>query len=558
MQRYVFTLLVSVALIVGLCTAMPAAANPSVLVLLGKYGSEGYGDFTWFNELHNRGIDIDVMFANERTLNWSLLSQYNCLIICDLPVAQAASAGSYCWWQSPYREGMIPLLDQYLAAGGGVFFLPNLFAYPETEAKTKNLQAYTSRWGATFPVEYIDDTTAANKAVHPRNLVTFLKTTNITPCAVTTGVSTLWFPILPAANNFYHRYGQPVEVTDDWTRVVKGSATSYTVSHTPSALSGTPAWTAPLYRANQSLPPTLMAIRELAGGGRLAISTTNNVFHLLGGTGWIHNRALLSTGLNGDASHFETLFENSLRWLAAPSEQSGTLGGYTQDPLQLIHPNQRHTPNYYFDRTVSYPVPTPYSNTYTGLIGARTAYSGGTGTVAQYATAARAVGLHFVVFLEPLGSITEANYRQLEADCTANSDTTLLLIPGLRLANNIGNPMFAYGQGLPWPTATQLQPGTTDQLRLQCFDANGNLTYSDDQAKNWVWNAMGANRNVGYYDFSNNPGIPMRNLRMVGMIGVLTYRNGALVEDRTEDFRDYMTDGDPPFGGVVDLVESPT
>ncbi|HEY3416661.1 MAG TPA: hypothetical protein VGM23_07235, partial [Armatimonadota bacterium] len=553
-------------LLVAACllSLLPAhATNPSVLILMGTHdNSMGWGDFTWFNELHDRGIDIDVMFANERTLNWDLLSRYNCLIVSDLPLAQGVAAGSYTYAQSPYREGMIPLLDQYVAAGGGIFFLPDFFSYWDTEVKTKNLQAYTSRWGATFPVEYIDDTTAANKALHPRNTLTFLHTTNITSCAVTSGVSSIWFPILPATNYFYHRYGQPIEVTNDWTSVVKGSPTSYTVSHIPTALSQTPVWTNPLYRANQSLPPTLFAIRELTGGGRLAVSTTNNVLHLLGGTGWIHNRALLSTGLNGTASHFDVLFENTVRWLAAPSLQSGSLGGYTQDPLQLIHPNKRHTPNYFFNRDTPCPAPTPHPNSYQGLIGARTAYSGGTGTVAQYAAAARAAGLQFVVFLEPLGSITEANYRQLEADCTTNSDSTLLLIPGLRMANNIGNPMFAYGQGLSWPTANQLTGLNNDQLRLQCFDAQGLLAYSDEQAKNWIWdNFFGSPlpaRNVGYYDFSTNPGVPIRNLRLYGILGVMTYRNGQLVEDRTEDYRDYMADGDPPLACAIDLVESPT
>ncbi|HEY3417204.1 MAG TPA: hypothetical protein VGM23_10000 [Armatimonadota bacterium] len=66
MRRCLFTLLLVLALAGGLLSALTAQANPSVLILMGKYSAtEGYGDFTWFNELHDQGFDIDVMFAGQ-------------------------------------------------------------------------------------------------------------------------------------------------------------------------------------------------------------------------------------------------------------------------------------------------------------------------------------------------------------------------------------------------------------------------------------------------------------------------------------------------------------
>jgi MFS family permease len=43
-----------------------------------------------------------------------------------------------------------------------------------------------------------------------------------------------------------------------------------------------------------------------------------------------------------------------------------------------------------------------------------------------------------------------------------------------------------------------------DELRHQCFDKEGNLTYNDEDAKNWIWTLVGMQaRNLGYYNFAN-------------------------------------------------------
>ena len=281
------------------------------------------------------------------------------------------------------------------------------------------------------------------------------------------------------------------------------------------------------------------------------------IFHLYGGKTWIHDGALWDKGFNNRPSDFGRLFVNTIRWLSEPSVKNGRLGGYVQDPKQLVHPHFRKTPDELLPQFESYQNPTPPGQVYKGLIGARTAYSGGQGTVAEYAAAAKRVGLSFVIFLEDFSRLSEAHYRKLEADCQANSDDTLLLIPGLRLQNNIGNNMFVYGKEIPWPKPSQLENG---RLRTQCKDKDGNLTVSDEDAKNFLWACLAGEpywRNIGYYDFTNDPGMPARDLRLFGMFGVMTYRDGRLIEDLTEDYISYCGDGTPPRAGVVDLVDSP-
>ncbi|HEY3417368.1 MAG TPA: hypothetical protein VGM23_10840, partial [Armatimonadota bacterium] len=313
-------------------------------------------------------------------------------------------------------------------------------------------------------------------------------------------------------------------------------------------------------RPDRKTPPTLYAIRDLGANGRLALTAVFPLYTLFGGTRWIHDGAVLNKGLNNRPSDFGKLFENTLRWLSAPSLASGKLGGYVQNPKQLLPVNLRKKPEEFFPEFDSYQNPTAPGNVYRGLIGARTRYSSGQGTVEEYAAAAQAAGLDFVVFLDEFSKLTEANYRKLEADCKKFSTDKLLLIPGFTLQNNIKNQMFAYGFGLAWPTNTQVVGPNHDELRTQCFDKDGNLTYSDEDAKNWLWTIHGVTgKNVGYYNFANSPAsvMPVRDLRLFGILAVMTYQNGKLVEDLTPDYLNYVMDGDPPLACAVDLVQSP-
>ncbi|MBU4401074.1 MAG: hypothetical protein KKE86_17310, partial [Planctomycetes bacterium] len=305
--------------------------------------------------------------------------------------------------------------------------------------------------------------------------------------------------------------------------------------------------------------PALYAIREV-GAGRMGLTVLWPIFTVYGGTTWIHDGAVLDKGLARRASDFGRLFANTLRWLAEPSLKSGKLGGYVQDPKQLVNPNFRRKPDEFFGQFDSYQNPTPPGRVFKGLIGARTAYSTGKGAVAEYAEAATRAGLDFVVFLETFGKISEANYRKLEQECKQCSTDKLLLIPGLTIDNNIGNHMFVYGQDILWPKPSQLDGPNKDQLRTQCFNAKGELTYNDEDAKNWIWTNTGCNpggRNLGFFDFREKKGMLIRNLRLFGILGVISYRDGKLVEDVTGDYLDYVMDADPPLACAVNLVESP-
>ncbi|MBI4026186.1 MAG: hypothetical protein HY360_14460, partial [Verrucomicrobia bacterium] len=100
-----------------------AAKNPSVLIVNGRpCNLMNKGDFAYFQELNQRGFQLDVHFSGPRPLNWELIRKYNCLVMIDLPPDEAESKGKS---PPPYRKEMMELLDRYLQAGGGVFILPD-------------------------------------------------------------------------------------------------------------------------------------------------------------------------------------------------------------------------------------------------------------------------------------------------------------------------------------------------------------------------------------------------------------------------------------------------
>lgn len=153
-----------------LATAAFAADRPSVLIV-NRAGATPFtfGDFVWFKQLNEHGIQVDTWFPGERPFDWGLMSRYNCLLFLDLPVAEekAKADHNYAWNGPPHQKEMIPLLDRYLADGGGILILPQGWNYESALKNIRNLEVYLERWGARLPMDVSFD--PASETVHPRN-----------------------------------------------------------------------------------------------------------------------------------------------------------------------------------------------------------------------------------------------------------------------------------------------------------------------------------------------------------------------------------------------------
>ncbi|MHB9026072.1 MAG: hypothetical protein ACYC7E_18185 [Armatimonadota bacterium] len=534
--------------------AQDAAKRPAVWILPARQKM----DFPYLTELHQRGFNVDVGYSKERPITWERMKQYNCLVLTALPLPQGAATGHHAWPPPPTREEFLPLLERYMAEGGGVLVLLDTSTYNVTP-EYENHTFYLARWGAKLPLEGLyDPVTVAN---HPHSGASFIYTDRILPSPVSQGVKGIWFPNKThSGNNNFEAYGQPIEVSTDWTVVVRGSESSYAQALKPGfALRPNEHFT-PYTRPDRVPSPPLYAIREI-GGGRMGLSVLNEIFHLGSGSSWAHDRVMLGKGINKRPSDFHVLLENTMRWLAQPSLEKGTLGGYQQDPLVLKHPHFRKAPTEYFPEFDSYQNHVPPGSVFRGLVGARTTYSCGTGTVADYAAAAQRAGLDFVVFLEDFSTCSAEKLKRLEDECKRLSSDKLLLIAGYTLQTNLGNHIFFMGADHRWPAPSQLDGPKKDRLRLQCFDKDGKLYYNDEDAKNLLWHYAppSGGRNIGYFNFANSsPGsVPVRNLRLYGMLGAVTYLNGKFVEDVTGDYLKITPQGNAPRLCAVELVNSP-
>jgi hypothetical protein len=83
------------------------------------------------------------------------------------------------------------------------------------------------------------------------------------------------------------------------------------------------------------------------------------------------------------------------------------------------------------------------------LVGARTAYSDGKGTVEDYAAAAKKAGYDVVCFTETFESMTEEKMRQLIADCKKYSDDTTAFLAGVDIEDDLGNRFLLVGLSQP-------------------------------------------------------------------------------------------------------------
>ena len=109
-----------------------------------------------------------------------------------------------------------------------------------------------------------------------------------------------------------------------------------------------------------------------------------------------------------------------------------------------------------------YPMPDLTGKDYRGIIGARTVASDGQGTVADYVTTAKELGLSFIVFLEALEKADDARYGKLVADCIAASGDDFAAIPGYLFRDQAGIEYYMFNV-----TALPLPAYLTDDRRVK-------------------------------------------------------------------------------------------
>ncbi len=561
------SLLAKLLIVVMLSGVAASWAEPRPAILIDAWGATP--DLDYMKRLEASGFEMDAIRHEE--LTWERLSQYNVLVLLDFPetgVVRHAPEGGPA--KGPNLEETLLLLDRFLAAGGGVMI--NLVQHHNNPVFHNSMREALAKWDARRPVERV--VLPSDRIVtHPRLRMPFYLTDNVQPSPVSEGIERIWYPL----GGRYWFVAGPIDVDDDWTVVLRAPQGSRTEPiELPEPKPGVPRFDSPFVRPAGVEEPALFAIRDLQPG-RLALFHAHPNFHLLSGLSWVHDGAMLDKGLGGRwRSDFDKLLGNTFRWLAAPSLQGEALGGAMSPPDRWAPPLEKpDNPNYVRMLLDQRPhdldpdLPPPPINLHTGIIGPRTSYSGGTGTVADYAAAAREQGLSFIIFLEDMVELTAEKLAQLTADCREQSDDDLLLLPGYRGRSNLGNQIFFFGYDPLYVHDKHLSEDR-QTIIIQPQDENGRYLRSPFIDFTFEFRPHGemgpgvrapkANNSIGFFDFTEpmkSGGMAVHDLRLFSMAGVVYYNRGQLVEDVTDQYLLTNAGTMPGTPVAINLVDSP-
>ena len=539
------------------CGTVSAAEKPAILFCTPE--STCWLDLDYAKELRDKGFEVDYT-SNLKEVTWDRLKHYNVVLIYATPYGYERLCGNEKALRDPNKP-FLAAVEKYVSAGGGVFLMPY-----DTYFAVQVLDDLLPPLGAKLPMEMIEETNRANLGtlVHINGGLPLALTDQVLPSPVSQGVKQVWYSINPAYNA---QQTNPIMVDENWTVVVKGSKTSCT---RPTDLSKTNLSAPPnvFSRPGGVKEPDLFAIREYKGG-RIALIDQWRQFSIGSGTKYVFDRQVLSKGCGGKPSDFGKLLENTFRWLAEPSLKAGNLGGHVTQPEKLLPPNaSAKVKAQYAD--IVWPYDAAKLNTvalptdrkiFRGLLGVKTSYSTGKGSVAEFAAAASAVGLDFVIFMDDFAKLTRESFHQLKADCKKYSTAKLKLLPGFCIDTNIGNHAFVFGDDPIWVCDECLTGPNKSILYVQQVDPKNPNKFTGYMTafSNWVLTAYhGQMGQLGYYNFAGSPqGMRMWDLRSCAAAAVRYYKDGKLVEDKTDDYLVGVHSTLPPVPLCVSEVKTP-
>jgi len=465
---------------------------------------------------------FEVGYADVDVVDPARFSDFNVIVYLNVPN-----------WDTTSHEApahflrQIEALKAHLAAGGGLLAM----SHPGPQ-RLPSLWALMKPWGLEVQVATIHDPQAERATLVQ---MPFARTENLAGHPVTEGVSGLWYPVYPEGGRVWNANTSPFTVDESWQVLVRSAASAYVEPyrfdmdeidrHAPEG------------RIEGPVP--LLAVKEL-GPGRMAFSGVDSSYHMHGGLAPAWEGVTMGPGLAGKRSDFEPLMLNLLQWLGEPSLRSGTLGGAETDaariaPPTLVAPEPRD----------SWPYWEP-EKSFHGVIGARSSYSVGESTAAEYAQAAREVGLDYVIFAEPLAAIGEQDFARLKEECASLSGDDLLLMAGLDCEDETGNHYVIVAPDLKWPAEGLFVEGTRKFWVLG--EKPRGLAFCRYVRQNLP--AL-----ISFY--LGDEGVPWWDTRCYRQcIPIQTWRNGEKVGDLTQEYRELAAAGEWPVPIVLSFTDS--
>jgi hypothetical protein len=511
---------------------------PSVLLL-----DPGCG-FEMATKLQKAGFNVNAMShpgLGGAPLKWDDVKKYNIIIAAGLGNSNADLT------LSDKNKANIEVLNKFLSEGGGIFFIP---VRGQVNSDIPAQKAFLEPIGITplFDNIPVDPENSVNATAWKLD---FAKTANIAKTPITDGVNNLWFPVNTRAGAQNHTTSFIADT--NWTIAVKGEKSCSTQTITIEGVSKDKVMEG---KIKSEVP--IMAFRQI-GKGRIVCFgiTPQYLFFNIAST--TLEGIVMGKGLKKIPSDGYKLIENSLKWLAEPSISETVLGGAPMNKTLLENPFKTKFGNsFVWDEKLKRPE-SPASNP--GLIGARTKYSSGNGTVADWIAEAKENGLSFIVFLEEFSALSKENFDNLKKDCEKLTDAKFAAIPGFTIDDEIGNHYFYYGTTFAYPAKDLLSDDgkvfvsrDTAAMHGQTFD-KGQLAAT---TLGYAYSTNGFKLTAGNYLFSKDASPFSPFFSSWDATGVITAENGKVVENALNDYLSLSDFGQSPLPIAIDLMTEPS
>jgi len=450
-----------VSLIVGILMSSAwlssMVAKPIELGLGQDEGSKYNVEFMQFDRMQpvykENGIeaslfDISVFYSQDQTEEqiYQMLKQYDAVQVTATSWGVPKMTPAIMAREKVARAALV----RYVQDGGGLLIQPQPVRYP-TDEDEKVWNFIFEPFGAQVLHEGIYDTTRTFKGLANGESM-FWYTSNIQSHPVTQGVKSL---SLPWDSGEQTPGTVSVQYSPDWQVVVSGEkeAKSYQTGkdNAPSTIEeGT----------YKSAPP-VVAVRQF-GKGRVACYPISWLFTGLnyGDPVWANVVESAGDRNSGRASDGMKLQMNCYHWLAEPAQQIPGFGTYKAEPYQPVEfPKSINLDGIQFGKTSAYQFPdgqNPHTSApvagVRGIAGAHTTYTDGKGSVEDYAKAAKAEGLSFIIFTDPLEKLTPETLEKLKTDCAAASkDPSFYACPGFEFTDGDGDRWVFWGEKIVYP-----------------------------------------------------------------------------------------------------------
>jgi len=516
--------------------------TPSVLFIVGHSGC----GFEIASKLQKAGFNVNSLaYPTEGfdgpPLKWDDISKYNVLVVVGLGQSNADFS------LSDTNKSNIEVLNRFLKEGGGIFYIP---VWGQVNTPNPPQKAFLEPLGVNplFDSMPIDPENSQNATTWK---IDFAKTANIAASPLTEGVKNLWFPVNTRAGAQNHT--TPFLADKNWTLGIRGekSCSTQTIANTghDAAKVADPV-------IKSEVP--ILAFRQV-GKGRIVCFgiTPEYLFSNVGST--TLEGIVMEKGLKKVPSDGYRLIENSLKWLAGPSLSETALGGA---PMNKALPENAFMTKFgdpfVWDEKVRRPEAPAASP---GLIGARTNYSSGKGSVAEWVAEAKKNGLSFIVFLEEFSSLSRENFEKLKKDCEKLTDAKFAAIPGFTIDDEIGNHYFYYGTKFAYPPKDFLskdgkvfisrdpsyspdQPFIKGQLAMTTID--------------YTYVLNGFNLTAGNYLFSKDAAPFANFFSDWDATGVVTSQQGKVTENALTDYLSLVDCGQGPVPIAIDFMTEPS